>query len=188
MADGASLLMTEPSLISKYLSCPTPASYIANGTPTALDSDGGRAGRRNALGRDDRLNLQPLWSQEPLRGLVLAIKSDPHLSRTERTAATPGALSAKRSCAKPNLAEFLNMRKVLAALTVVLAFCSGQPAKAGVGFGIPLPFPFLVWTPSSHCGQGSHGSCRPQNQDHSGAIPKAATTHARPSGATKATT
>ncbi len=80
------------------------------------------------------------------------------------------------------------MRKVLAALTVVLAFGNGQPAKAGIGFGIPLPFPFLVWTPSNHCGQGSHGNCRPQAQDHAGAIPKAATTHAQPAGATKATT
>jgi hypothetical protein len=80
------------------------------------------------------------------------------------------------------------MRKVLMALTVVLALCYGQPAKAGIGFGIPLPFPFLVWTPSGHCGQGSHGSCRPRDQDHPGAIPKAATTHARPIGAVKATT
>jgi hypothetical protein len=77
------------------------------------------------------------------------------------------------------------MRKVLAALAVVLMFCNGQPAKAGIGFGIPLPFPFLVWTPSGHCGQGSHGGCRPQEQDHSG---KAVTTPARATGAAKATT
>jgi hypothetical protein len=96
-------------------------------------------------------------------------------------------MPAKGSCAEFNLAEFLNMKKVLVALTVVLGFCGGQPAKAGVGFGIPLPFPFLVWTPSGHCGQGSHGSC-PQGQDHPGAIPKAATSHARPTGSAKATT
>jgi hypothetical protein len=76
------------------------------------------------------------------------------------------------------------MRKVLMALTVVLALCYGQPAKAGIGFGIPLPFPFLVWTPSGHCGRGS---CHSQDQDHPGA-PKAATTHARPIGGAKVTT
>jgi hypothetical protein len=97
----------------------------------------------------------------------------------------PAAPRTDRSCAKSNLAEFLNMRKILVAFAVVLAFCSGQPAKAGVGFGIPLPFPFLVWTPSRHCGQKSHGSCHPQDQDHSG---KATTTHADPGGATKVTT
>jgi hypothetical protein len=63
------------------------------------------------------------------------------------------------------------MKKNLVALVTVLGFCVGQPAHGGIGFGIPLPFPFLVWTPSGHCGQGSHGSCRPTGQDRTSAIP-----------------
>ena len=57
------------------------------------------------------------------------------------------------------------MKKILMALTIVLGFCVGEPAKAGIGFGIPLPFPFLVWTPSNHCDQGHHGSCGARAQD-----------------------
>jgi hypothetical protein len=59
------------------------------------------------------------------------------------------------------------MKKILVALVAVFGFCVGQPAHAGIGFGIPLPFPFLVWTPSGHCGQGSHGRCGPRGQDSS---------------------
>jgi hypothetical protein len=57
------------------------------------------------------------------------------------------------------------MKQILVALTIILGFCVGEPANAGIGFGIPLPFPFLVWTPSSHCGQGHHGSCGARGQD-----------------------
>lgn len=57
------------------------------------------------------------------------------------------------------------MKKILVALAMILEFCVGQPARAGIGFGIPLPFPFLVWTPSSHCGQGYHAGCGPRGQD-----------------------
>ena len=71
------------------------------------------------------------------------------------------------------------MKKILVFLATVWLFCTGQPAQAGVRFGIPLPFPFLVWTPSSHCGQGNHGSCAPQGQDRTTAIPKSAVTHPR---------
>jgi hypothetical protein len=67
------------------------------------------------------------------------------------------------------------MKKILVALTTVLAFCVGQPASAGIGFGIPLPIPFLVWTPSNHCGQGSGGSCRPRSQGQTTAVPKSIT-------------
>jgi hypothetical protein len=59
------------------------------------------------------------------------------------------------------------MKKILMALTIILGFCVGEPAKAGIGFGIPLPFPFLVWTPSNHCGKGHHGSCGARGQDSS---------------------
>jgi hypothetical protein len=59
------------------------------------------------------------------------------------------------------------MKKILMALAMILGFCVGQPAHAGIGFGIPLPFPFLVWTPSSHCGQGYHGGCSPRGQNSS---------------------
>ena len=59
------------------------------------------------------------------------------------------------------------MKKFLVALAIVLGFCVGEPVHAGIGFGIPLPFPFLVWTPSSHCGQGHHGSCGARGQDSS---------------------
>ena len=59
------------------------------------------------------------------------------------------------------------MKKILVALAMVLGFCVGEPARAEIGFGIPLPFPFLVWTPSSHCGQGHHGSCGVRGQDSS---------------------
>jgi hypothetical protein len=38
------------------------------------------------------------------------------------------------------------MKKNLVAVVAVLGFCIGQPAQGGIGFGIPLPFPFLVWT------------------------------------------
>jgi hypothetical protein len=69
------------------------------------------------------------------------------------------------------------MKKIVVALAAFMWFCVGQPAHAGVGFGIPLPFPFLVWTPAGHCSQGYHGSCSPRGQDRTAAIPKAATTH-----------
>jgi hypothetical protein len=59
------------------------------------------------------------------------------------------------------------MKKFLVALAIVLGFCVDEPAHAGIGFGIPLPFPFLVWTPSSHCGQGHHGSCGARGKDSS---------------------
>ena len=59
------------------------------------------------------------------------------------------------------------MKKILVVLVAVLGFCVGQPAHAGIGFGIPLPFPFLVWTPSGHSGQGYHGSSDPRGQDAS---------------------
>jgi hypothetical protein len=55
------------------------------------------------------------------------------------------------------------MKKILS-LAVILGFCVNQPAYAGIGFGIPLPFPFLVWTPSDHCGKGNHGGCGLRNQ------------------------
>jgi hypothetical protein len=71
------------------------------------------------------------------------------------------------------------MKKILVALTAVLGFCVAQPAHAGVGFGVPLPFPFLVWTPSGHCGQGHHGSCSPKSQGRTTANPKSATTRIR---------
>jgi hypothetical protein len=60
------------------------------------------------------------------------------------------------------------MKKILVALVIVLGFCVGEPAHAGIRFGIPLPVPFLVWTPSSHCGRGHHGSCGTQGQDSNG--------------------
>jgi hypothetical protein len=50
------------------------------------------------------------------------------------------------------------MKKFLVALAIVLGFCVGEPAHAGIGFGIPLPFPFLVWTPSGHHGSYGTGS------------------------------
>jgi hypothetical protein len=59
------------------------------------------------------------------------------------------------------------MKKILVALVAVLGFSVVPPAHAGIGFGIPLPFPFLVWTPSSHCDQGHHGSCGARGQDSS---------------------
>jgi hypothetical protein len=62
------------------------------------------------------------------------------------------------------------MKKFLVALTAVLAFCVGQPASAGIGLGIPLPIPFLVWTPSKHCGQGSRGCCSPRPKSTAGRI------------------
>jgi hypothetical protein len=73
------------------------------------------------------------------------------------------------------------MKKMLVALAA-LAFCGGQPAQAGIGFGIPLPFPFLVWTPSSHCGQGS---CVPRGHERT-AVPKSAQTHSRTPSTAKA--
>jgi hypothetical protein len=54
------------------------------------------------------------------------------------------------------------MKKILVALVAVLGFCVVPPAHAGIRFGIPLPFPFLVWTPSRH-----HGSCGARGQDSS---------------------
>jgi hypothetical protein len=85
------------------------------------------------------------------------------------------------------------MKKIHLPLAAALLFCAALPAQAGVRFGIPLPFPFLVWTPSSHCGQGNHGRCGPRGQDSTTAAPKAATNptrataaHARPEGAAKA--
>jgi hypothetical protein len=75
------------------------------------------------------------------------------------------------------------MKKILVALAA-LAFCGGQPAQAGIGFGIPLPFPFLVWTPSSHCGQGS---CVPRGHERT-AVPKSAQTHSRTPSTAKAIT
>jgi hypothetical protein len=68
------------------------------------------------------------------------------------------------------------MRKILVPLVAVLGFCVVPSAHAGIGFGIPLPFPFLVWTPSS---QRSKGSCGPRDQDRTTAIPKSAITHMR---------
>jgi hypothetical protein len=56
------------------------------------------------------------------------------------------------------------MKKILVALAVVVGFCVTQPAYAGIGFGIPLPFPFLVWTPSDRGGKGNHGNCAPRDQ------------------------
>jgi hypothetical protein len=75
------------------------------------------------------------------------------------------------------------MKKILVALTAALAFCGGQPAQAGVGFGIPLPFPFLVWTPSGHCGEGS---CSPRGHECTKALPKSAETHVRTPSTAKA--
>jgi hypothetical protein len=51
------------------------------------------------------------------------------------------------------------MKKTLLTLVAVLGFCVGQSAQAQVSFGIPLPFPFLVWTPSGYSGQGYYGNC-----------------------------
>jgi hypothetical protein len=86
------------------------------------------------------------------------------------------------------------MKKIHLPLAAALLLCAGLPAQAGVRFGIPLPFPFLVWTPSSHCGQGNHGHCGQRRQDSTTAVPKPATTptrataaHTRPDGAAKAT-
>jgi hypothetical protein len=80
----------------------------------------------------------------------------------------------ERSCANFILVEVLSVKKILVALAVVLGFCVGEPVDAGISFGIPLPFPFLVWTPSGHCGQGNHGSCGPRGQDvrQRGPLPK----------------
>jgi hypothetical protein len=69
------------------------------------------------------------------------------------------------SCARFILVEVSLHEKILLALAAALGLCVGQPAHAGVGFGIPLPFPFLVWTPSGHCGHGNHGSCGPRGQE-----------------------
>src|ERR1700674_448166 len=74
------------------------------------------------------------------------------------------------------------MKKILVALVAVFGFCVGQPAHAGIGFGIPLPFPFLVWTPSSHCGQGS---CVPRGHERT-AVPKSAQSHSRTPSTAKA--
>ena len=57
------------------------------------------------------------------------------------------------------------MKKILVALVAVLGFWVVPSAHAGIGFGIPLPFPFLVWTHSGHCGQGHRGSCGARGQD-----------------------
>jgi hypothetical protein len=75
------------------------------------------------------------------------------------------------------------MKKILVALAA-LAFYGGQSAQAGIGFGIPLPFPFLVWTPASHCGQGS---CVPRGPERT-AVPKSAQTHSRTPSTAKANT
>jgi hypothetical protein len=61
---------------------------------------------------------------------------------------------------------FTSMKKLLAILMATLAFFAGPPAQAGIGFGIPLPFPFLVWTPSGHYDQG-HRSCHTRDQESS---------------------
>jgi hypothetical protein len=84
----------------------------------------------------------------------------------------PGTPTARQSHCRSNEVapssywwRFLCMKKILVALVAVLGFCVVSPAHAGIGFGIPLPFPFLVWTPSSHCGQGHHGSCGTGSRD-----------------------
>jgi hypothetical protein len=56
------------------------------------------------------------------------------------------------------------MKKILVLLAVILGSCVNQPLYAGIGFGIPLPFPFLVWTPSDHCGKGNHVRCGLRDQ------------------------
>jgi hypothetical protein len=56
------------------------------------------------------------------------------------------------------------MKKILVFLAVILAFCVNQPLYAGIGFGIPLPFPFLVWTPSDHCSKGNRVSSSLRDQ------------------------
>src|ERR1700722_19260913 len=60
------------------------------------------------------------------------------------------------------------MKKILMSVAIVLGFCVGQPVYAGIGFGIPLPFPFLVWTPSGHCDKGNQGKCGLREQQTNG--------------------
>jgi hypothetical protein len=57
------------------------------------------------------------------------------------------------------------MKKTLVTLAAVLGLFAGQPAYAGIGFGIPLPFPFLVWTPSGHSSPGHHGGSNARGQE-----------------------
>jgi hypothetical protein len=53
------------------------------------------------------------------------------------------------------------MKEVLLVALLTVAFCSlGQ---AQVTFGVPLPFPFLVWTGGGSCDYSS-GSYYPQRQ------------------------
>jgi hypothetical protein len=68
-------------------------------------------------------------------------------------------MQAERSCGRLAWVEVLCMKKTLLTLVAVLGFCVGQSAQAQVSFGIPLPFPFLVWTPSGYSGQGYYGNC-----------------------------
>ena len=75
------------------------------------------------------------------------------------------------------------MKKTLLTLVAVLGFCVGQSAQAQVTFGIPLPFPFLVWTPSDHGGQGS---CSPRGHECTKALSKSAETHVRTPSTAKA--
>jgi hypothetical protein len=85
------------------------------------------------------------------------------------------------------------MKKVIVILVTTLGLCLGQPADAGIGFGIPLPVPFLVWTPSRHCSQEYHGNSK--DESPTTAIPKSTTrqtrsavTHTRSAGTAGAAT
>src|ERR1700726_3851685 len=78
------------------------------------------------------------------------------------------------------------MKKTLLTLLAALGLCVGQSAQAQVSFGIPLPFPFLVWTPSGYSGQRYYGNCgQGAIQDRTTIIPMSATTDIR--GATTPT-
>jgi hypothetical protein len=76
------------------------------------------------------------------------------------------------TCAGLILVELLRVKKILVVLAVVFLGVLQLPVQAGVRFGIPLPFPFLVWTPSHHCGQGHHGACTPKGQDEKAVVSK----------------
>jgi hypothetical protein len=53
------------------------------------------------------------------------------------------------------------MNKIFVVLVAVFGLCFGRSAQAQVSFGIPLPFPFVFWTPSGYSQQGYYGNCGP---------------------------
>jgi hypothetical protein len=78
--------------------------------------------------------------------------------------------------------EILTMKRFFLLLSFAFTLGWGEQANAGVTFGIPLPFPFLVWVPSNHCHQKSDTNCNSQKKE------QAVTTSKSSSSPTKAAT